>query len=166
VQRLWIRSLTIIMTTAEDQFIIRKASLEDVEAISAVTDAAYSRYIPLIGRKPQPMTADYSKMVVENSIWLLSGGNQLVGVLVLIYEPDNILIYSVAIKPEYQKQGLGRRLLAWAEQQAIQDGYKSIRLYTNERFKDNILLYHQLGYQETSKEPFLNSTLVHMAKQL
>jgi ribosomal protein S18 acetylase RimI-like enzyme len=154
------------MTTAEHQFKIRKASLEDAEAISALTDAAYAKYIPLIGRKPQPMTADYSKMVVENSIWLLSAENQLVGVLVLIHEPENILIYSVAIKPEYQKQGLGRRLLAWAEQQAIQDGYKSIRLYTNERFEDNILLYHHLGYQETSKEPFLNSTLVHMAKKL
>ncbi|MCJ7435026.1 MAG: GNAT family N-acetyltransferase [Anaerolineales bacterium] len=155
------------MTIAEHQFSIRKASLDDVEAISALTDAAYTKYIPLIGRKPQPMTADYSKMVVENSIWLLLVENQLVGVLVLVYEPENILIYSVAINPEYQKQGLGRRLLVWAEEQAVQGGYKSIRLYTNERFEDNILLYKHLGYQETSREPLLNnSTLVHMAKQL
>ncbi|MCZ2248043.1 MAG: GNAT family N-acetyltransferase [Bacteroidia bacterium] len=154
------------MTIAEHQFSIRKASLNDVEDISALTDAAYTKYIPLIGRKPQPMTADYSKMVVENSIWLLIVENQSVGVLVLVNEPENILIYSVAIKPEYQKQGLGRRLLVWAEQRAVQDGYKSIRLYTNERFEDNILLYKHLGYQETSREPLLNSTLVHMAKQL
>ena len=155
-----------MMNLAEDQFIIRKAFLDDVESITALTDDAYTKYIPLIGRKPQPMTADYSKMVVENSIWLLVIENHVVGVLVLIYEPKNILIYSVAIHPEYQKQGLGRRLLAWAEQQAVQDGYKSIRLYTNERFEDNILLYRHLGYQETSREPFLNSTLVHMAKDL
>jgi GNAT superfamily N-acetyltransferase len=154
------------MIIAEHQFRIRKASLDDVEAISALTDAAYAKYIPLTGREPQPMTADYSKMVVENSIWLLYAENQLVGVLVLIYEPENVLIYSVAIKPEYQKQGIGRRLLAWAEQQAAQDGCKSIRLYTNERFEDNILLYNHLGYQETSREPLLNSTLVHMAKRL
>ncbi len=155
-----------MMNLAEDQFIIRKASLDDVEAITALTDVAYTKYIPLIGRKPQPMTADYSKMVVENSIWLLTLEDHMVGVLVLVHEPENILIYSVAIHPEYQKQGLGRRLLVWAEQQAVQDGYKSIRLYTNERFKDNILLYRRLGYQETSREPFLNSTLVHMAKEL
>ena len=151
---------------AEHPFSIRKASLDDVKAISALTDAAYAKYIPLIGRQPQPMTADYSRMIVENSIWLLHAEDRLVGVLVLIYEPDNVLIYSVAIKPEYQKQGLGRRLLAWAEQQAVQDGYKSIRLYTNERFEDNILLYKHLGYQEIGKEPVLNSTWVHMAKQL
>ncbi len=151
---------------AEHQSIIRKASLDDAEAISALTDAAYSKYIPLIGRKPQPMLADYSRMAVENSIWLLLVEDQLVGVLVLVHEPENLLIYSVAINPEYQKQGLGRRLLAWAEQQAVQDGYSSIRLYTNERFVDNILLYKHLGYHETSREPYLNSILVHMAKQL
>jgi ribosomal protein S18 acetylase RimI-like enzyme len=154
------------MTIAEHQFNIRKASLDDVEAISALTDAAYAKYIPLIGRKPQPMTADYSKMVIENSIWLLFAENQLAGVLVLVYEPENVLIYSVAIRPEYQHQGLGQRLLTWSEQQAVQDGYKSIRLYTNERFEDNIRLYKRLGYQETSKEPFLNSIVVYMAKQL
>lgn len=154
------------MTIAENQFSIRKASLDDVEAITALTDAAYTKYIPLIGRKPQPMTADYAKMVVENSIWLLIVEDQLAGVLVLVYEPENILIYSVAINPEYQKQGLGRRLLDWAEQQAVQAGYKSIRLYTNERFEANIVMYKHLGYQETSREPFLNSILVHMAKQL
>jgi ribosomal protein S18 acetylase RimI-like enzyme len=154
------------MTITEDKIRIRKASVDDVEVISALTDAAYTKYIPLIGRKPQPMTTDYSKMVVDNSIWLLSLENQPIGVLVLIYEPENILIYNVAIKPEYQKQGLGRRLLAWAEQLAIQAGYRSIRLYTNERFEENIRLYKWLGYQETGRESLLNSTIVHLTKQL
>ena len=105
-------------------------------------------------------------MVVDNSIWLLTVESQPVGVLVLIYELDNVLIYSVAIKPEFQKQGLGRLLLAWAEGQAIQAGYRSIRLYTNEHFTENIRLYKSLGYQETSREAYLNTILVHMKKQL
>jgi ribosomal protein S18 acetylase RimI-like enzyme len=154
------------MTIAEEKISLRKGRPADVEAISALTDAAYTKYIPLIGRKPQPMTADYSKMVVDNTIWLLTVDNQLAGVLVLVYEPETLLIYSVAIQPEYQKQGLGRRLLVWAEQQAIQAGYHSIRLYTNERFVYNINLYKRLGYQETSREPLLNSTIVHMTKKL
>jgi N-acetylglutamate synthase-like GNAT family acetyltransferase len=85
----------------EDKITLRKANLADVEAISALTDAAYTKYIPLIGRKPQPMTADHSKMVVENTIWLLSVEDKLAGLLVLVYEPDTLLIYSVAIHPEY-----------------------------------------------------------------
>ena len=154
------------MTITKDKISFRKASLDDVEAISALTDDAYTKYIPLIGRKPLPMTADYVKMVVENEIWLLHKEGQFAGVLVLIYEPSYLFIYSVGIKPKYQQQGLGRRLLAWSEEKAIQDGYKSIRLLTNEHFVDNIRLYKEIGYQETSREPFLNSIILHMTKRL
>jgi ribosomal protein S18 acetylase RimI-like enzyme len=154
------------MTNTEQEVSLRKATSEDVEAISALTDAAYSKYIPLIGRKPQPMSADYARMVVENAIWLLFAGEQLAGVLVLVFEAEELLIYSVAISPEFQHQGLGRRLMAWAEEQAVLAGYKTLRLYTNERFEDNIRLYKRLGYQETSREAYLNSTLVHMKKKL
>ena len=150
----------------EDKIHIRKAGIEDAEAISALTDAAYNKYIPLIGRKPQPMTADYAKMVVENPISLLTLKDQLAGILVLTHEADTLLIYSVAIQPEYQKQGLGRYLLAFAEGEALRAGYHSIRLYTNELFVDNIRLYENLGYEVTGREPYLGSTLVHMAKKL
>lgn len=155
-----------MLPDSNNKVTLRQATLADVDAISALTDAAYSKYIPLIGRKPLPMTADYSMMVIENTIWLLYVDDYLAGVLVLEYEPETMLIYSVAIQPEYQKQGLGLRLLAWAEGQALEAGYQTIRLYTNELFTYNINLYLSLGYQETSREPMLNSTLVHMSKKL
>jgi len=47
-------------------------------------------------------------MVVDNSIWLLTVDSQPVGVLVLIDEPDDLLVYSVAFELEFQKQGLRR----------------------------------------------------------
>ncbi len=150
----------------KNEVTLRQATIADVDAISALTEAAYSKYITLIGRKPLPMTADYSRMVIENTIWLLYVEDHLAGVLVLEYEPETMLIYSVAIQPEYQKQGLGLRLLAWAEQQALKAGYQTIRLYTNELFTYNIILYQSLGYQETSRESLMNSTLVHMSKNL
>ena len=154
------------MNGAQPHINIKKATLDDVAAISALTDAAYSKWIPLIGRKPQPMTADYSKMVVENEIWLLYADDELAGVLVLMDESTTTLIYSIAIHPGFQKQGHGRRLLNWAEEQARGSGYSSIRLYTNEHYKENIELYLHVGYEETSREPFLNSNIVHMAKRL
>jgi ribosomal protein S18 acetylase RimI-like enzyme len=154
------------MFMAEPMTNLRKAGPADVAAISMLTDAAYSGYIPLIGRKPQPMLADYARMVVDNTIYVLTIGECLAGVLVLVNEPDSLLIYSVAIHPDYQGQGFGRQLLALAEQQAIEAGYSSIRLYTNEHFTYNIELYQWLGYQETGREPLLGSNLVHMRKQL
>ncbi len=70
------------------------------------------------------------------------------------------------VRPEYQKQGWGRHLLAWAEQEAQREGYELIRQYTNALMEENIALYRSLGYEETRREEYLGSTLVHMAKPL
>ena len=154
------------MTPDEPSVVLRCATSDDAEAIAALTDAAYAKYIPLIGREPQPMTADYYQMVAEHHVWLLTIDSQTAGVLVLIYQPEHILIYSVAVAPAYQKQGWGRHLLKWAETQAQQAGYSQIRLYTNERMEANIALYRCLRYEETGREDYLGTKLVHMAKHL
>ena len=150
---------------------LRQATPDDAPAIAALTDAAYAKYIPLIGRKPQPMTADYRRMAAEHPIWLLYLGEepvneQLAGVLVLELEAETVLIYSVAVRPDLQGRGLGHILLEWAEQQARQAGYRKMRLYTNEHFVENIELYTHLGYHETGREDYLGTQLVHMARQL
>lgn len=150
----------------QEQITIRQASPADAETIHQITDAAYAKYVPLMGRKPQPMTADYHQILAEHPAWILSADDQPAGLLVLMHEPDTLLIYSVAINPAYQRRGFGRRLLAWAEQQAQQAGYAHIRLFTNALMESNIALYTRLGYVETGREPFLGLTTVHMRKAL
>lgn len=151
---------------AKPELTMRQASVEDAEAIAALTDAAYKKYIPRLGRKPQPMTADYRQMAAEHPIWLLYHGKTLAGLLALMYEPETLFIYSVAVHPDFQRQGLGHRLMAFAEEQAHQAGIRRIRLYTNEHMVENIALYLKLGYTEVRREPYLGSDLVHMEKFL
>lgn len=151
---------------SEHQIEIRRATLQDVPAIVEITEAAYSKYIPLIGRKPQPMMADYKQMVTENDLWLLLFDETPAGVLALIQHPDHLLIFSVAVAPAFQQHGLGRRLLSMAEVQAKLAGHKKICLYTNEKFEDNIRLYEKTGYKETRRAPLLGSMVVHMEKEL
>jgi ribosomal protein S18 acetylase RimI-like enzyme len=145
---------------------IRRASAADAEIIQSITDAAYAKYVPLLGRKPQPMTVDYRQVLAEHPIWLLAVDDRPAGVLVLMHEPDALLIYSVAIDPAFQKGGLGRKLLAWAEQEAQQAGYAHIRLFTNALMQANIALYARLGYVETGREPYNGLTIVHMRKPI
>jgi len=99
-------------------------------------------------------------------VWVLEVEQHLAGVLALQHTADALLIYSIAINPADQKRGFGRLLLAWAEHEAQQAGYRSIRLYTNMRMEENIALYTKLGYQETKREPLRDSMRVHMHKQL
>ena len=154
------------MIPDDQQNSIHRAAAGDVAAIAALTDAAYAKYLPRMGRKPQPMTVDYHQIVSAHPVWLLRVGQALAGVLVLMHEPDTLLIYSVAIHPEYQHRGFGRRLLAWAEREAEAAGYSRIRLFTNALMEENIALYRYLGYRETHREPFHGLTLVHLAKTL
>ncbi len=143
---------------------ICRATIADAPVVGEITDLAYGRYVPLLGRKPQPMTADHQSMIVEHAVWLLVDEAGPLGVLELIPEPDCILIFSVAVHPESQRQGLGRQLLEWAERETECAGRTRIRLYTNALMDDNLGLYARLGYTETKREPYLGSTLVHMAK--
>jgi len=151
---------------ARTELSIRRATPADADTVSETTDQAYTRYVPLLGRKPQPMTADHRAMIVDHQVWLLTQGGRSLAILELVDEPGCTLLYSVAVRPEVQKRGLGRRLLAWAERQASRAGHERIRLYTNARMEDNLRLYARFGYAETGREPYQGSTLVHMAKAL
>lgn len=145
---------------------IRRATMADAPVVREITDLAYARYVPLLGRKPQPMTGDHHAMIVEHGVWLLVDEEGPLGVLELIAEPGCMLVYNVAVRPEHQKQGLGRRLLDWAERETARAGHDRIRLYTNALMEDNLRLYARLGYDETGREPYMGSTLVHMAKRV
>jgi len=150
----------------QPELTIRRATPADAPSVSEITDLAYARYLALLGRKPQPMTADHLAMISEHEVWLLVEGERALAILELIDEPDCTLIYSVAVRPACQRRGLGRRLLAWAERQASRAGHDCIRLYTNALMEDNLTLYSRLGYVETGREPYKGSTLVHMAKKV
>ena len=150
----------------DQQISIRRAVPSDAEVITALTDAAYAKYMRRMGRKPQPMTVDYHQIVSAHPVWVLCVGPAVVGVLVLMHEPDTLLIYSVAVHPEHQHRGFGRQLLAWAEHEAQAAGYRRIRLFTNALMEENIALYKSLGYQETHREPFNGLFIVHLSKPL
>ncbi len=145
---------------------LRRAIIADARNITECTAAAYARYIPRLGRKPQPMTADYTTMIAEHQVWIAEVEKECWGTLVLIAETTHLLIYSVAVQPANQKSGLGKRLMALAEVEAKRQGYHEIRLYTNQLMAENILYYEALGYSVTGTEDYLGSTRVNMAKLL
>ena len=47
---------------------MRRATLADTAAVRDLTPAAYAKWIPLIGREPKPMTANYERAVVDHII--------------------------------------------------------------------------------------------------
>lgn len=129
----------------------RLATVADVDGVRSVVEAAYSHYVPRLGRRPAPMDADYQAAVAAGRTWVL-GDAEVWAVLVLVPAADHLLIENVAVLPACQGQGLGRRLLAFAEQRARTAGLPEVRLYTNQRMTENLAWYRRLGYEETSRE--------------
>lgn len=143
---------------------LRPATAEDAAAVRALTRAAYAKWVPMIGREPKPMQADYERAVREHRIDLALLADELAGLIETIEQPDHLLIENVAVAPAFQGRGLGRRLMAHAEQLAADLGRAEIRLYTNARFTENVALYRRLGYRIDREESGPLGVTVYMSK--
>lgn len=145
---------------------LRRAGPGDAAAVRALTRAAYAKWVPLIGREPKPMTADYERAVREHRIDLLYVGADLAGLVETIEEGDALLVENVAVAPAHQGRGLGARLMGHAEDLARALGCARIRLYTNQRFAENIRLYQRLGYGVDAQGEVGGTIRVDMSKAL
>lgn len=145
---------------------IRAATATDVSAVTQIVDDAYRSYIPRMGKPPGPMLDDYSARVSEGVVWVIEEGTVIVGVLVLLPKPDHLLLDNIAISPVHQGLGLGRRLLFFAEAEALRRGYHEIRLYTHETMTENQRIYATIGYEETGRGSEAGYERVFMRKQL
>ena len=105
-------------------------------------------------------------LAMATRIGLLHQGDVLAGLVEMILEPDHLMIENVAVLPAHQGQGLGRFLVAHAEAVARAEGYGQVRLYTNQRFAENIHLYRRLGYEVEREETWTGGVIVHMRKPL
>lgn len=145
---------------------LRAATPADAAAIRTLTRAAYARWVPLIGREPKPMGADYDAAVRNHRIDLIEIDGALAALIEMIPGAAHLLIENLAVAPAMQGRGLGRRLLAHAEAVARDLGVAEIRLYTNQRFTENIALYQRCGYRITQEEVVPVGVVTHMAKPL
>jgi ribosomal protein S18 acetylase RimI-like enzyme len=145
---------------------IRPAQASDRAAVEAVVGAAYSIYVERIGRPPGPMRDDYERRIAENVVHVLEADGAVAAIIVLLPKTDHLLLDNIAVRPDRQGRGLGRRLIAFAEAEARRQGFAELRLYTNARMTENIALYARLGFAETGRGREDGFDRVFMRKRL
>lgn len=131
---------------------IRPALIEDIPAIGDLSRRAYEKWATVLGRKPLPMTADYDAAFRRHRFDLAYIEGCLAGLVETVTDGDALLVENLAISPDYQRQGLGTRLMAHAESLARAQGLRALTLYTNRRFIGNVELYQRLGFVVTGEE--------------
>ncbi|MGF1594493.1 MAG: GNAT family N-acetyltransferase [Kiloniellaceae bacterium] len=164
---------------------IRLARPTDRARIEAIVEAAYSRYLARMDRKPAPMVDDYAGRIAGGQAYVLEEDGEVVGILVLEdhlgdhgpgdhgpgnHGPDDhggfLLLDNVAVDPARHGKGLGRRLMDFAEAEARRRGHAAVELYTNEVMVENIALYLRLGYAETARRKVAGYDRVYLRKAL
>jgi GNAT superfamily N-acetyltransferase len=144
--------------------VIRPARADEADLVAAITREAYAKWVAVIGREPLPMTVDYRDAIVRHRFDLLCDDKAVYGLVETVRQAEALLIENVCVRPDAQGRGHGRRLMAHAEGLAVAAGLGRVRLYTNQRFADNLRFYAFLGYEVEREEPFRGGVIVHMAK--
>jgi len=146
---------------------IRPATPEDEVAIRACARAAYTRYIPAMGREPAPMVADFAAQTGAGCIWVAAvDGGSVQGFIVFYAKGDTMLLENVAVHPDAAGQGIGRALIAFCEAAARQAGLRAVDLYTNAKMIENLSLYPRLGYMQTDRRTEDGFDRVYFRKRL
>jgi GNAT superfamily N-acetyltransferase len=146
---------------------IRLALPEDRAAVEAIVREAYSIYIERIGRPPGPMLDDYAALIADRAVSVLEdSGGEIAAIIVLLPKSDHLLLDNIAVHRDRQGRGLGRRLIAFAEDETRRLGHPELRLYTHEKMSENIVLYSRLGFSETGRGREAGYDRVFMSKRI
>ena len=127
---------------------------------------SYQHYVGRMGKEPGPMLDDYKARINNDEAYVIRENENIAGVLVLIVDEKRCLLDNVAVSNEYQGRGLGKKLVRFAEQRAIELGYQQIQLYTHEVMTENVEIYKKLGYEISRRVTEKGYDRIYMEKQL
>ncbi|MCW5318642.1 GNAT family N-acetyltransferase [Nostoc sp. KVJ3] len=156
--------MKLISTNSEKLF--RKAEPSDAFDIEECVCAAYAKYLKRMNKPPFPTLTDYRVVITQHQVWVMNDVEGCAAVLVLIPKQDHLLLDNIAVHPRQQGCGLGRTLIAFAETEAIKQGFSAVSLYTNECMTENIALYSRIGYEERGRMVQDGYSRIFMCKPL
>jgi GNAT superfamily N-acetyltransferase len=146
-----------------DNSSIRKANIGDAIHLKACMVLAYAAYQERMGgaRLP-PMDVDYSSEIENYPCWVVESAGEILGGLIMTFAADRAQIANIAVAPQVQGQGIGGKLLKFAESEAGKRGFFELHLATHALLSENISLYRHLGWEQSGKE----SNRVSMQKKI
>lgn len=138
----------------EAEIVIAPISDADAGEVLTVQRAAFVSEAAIYGSVDMPpLTQTLSELEAElrsESGFTARIGGRLVGAIRYVEDGDLLLIGRIAIAPDMQGEGIGRRLLDAAEKAS---GAEFAELFTGSLSEANIRLYTSCGYEEHERVP-------------
>jgi len=148
--------------------IIKAATVADIDAVAQLYDAV-NEHLAEIGnptgwiKNSYPVRADAETALSENTLYVAFIGEKLAGAVVLNQKPaeeyfgeaweidcewsETLIVHTLAVHPDYLRQGVAEALLRYAEKLARELGCRAIRLDSYRENTPAFALYEKLGYR-------------------
>lgn len=140
---------------------IRQAAAKDSDALAECIDEAYSIYAGRIDDLPA-VSEGIAESIERDRVWVAEGEGQIAGAMILVVKDAFLMLENIAVRPGSAGKGVGRSLIAQAEDDCRTLGLSEIRLSTHESMPENVAIYSRLGWHETAR----SGNKVHMSKTL
>ncbi|WP_305988148.1 GNAT family acetyltransferase [Roseibium sp. MMSF_3544] len=89
----------------------------------------------------------------NGAFFVLLAGQRIIGSVMASYDGHRGSIYYLAIDPEFQAQGLGKRLMNHCEAFLLKLECPKINLFVRSGNEAVLQFYHELGYSEDAAIP-------------
>lgn len=146
------RGPSAAVTADEEGVRIEPLRPDDAGEVLTVQRAAFVSEAQLYGSaETPPLTQTLDQVeaeLVDADGWVARRHGRLVGVIRTREQDDTLLIGRIAIAPDQQGQGLGRRLLEAAESHSTA---RVAELFTGSLSEGNLRLYRDCGYRESER---------------
>ncbi len=143
---------------------IRRAKVSEIDQILKLTKACAAAMIKkgiFQWNEHYPSKEAFLRDIDREELYVLLKDEELIGTIVISTHMDeeyipikwltpndcNVYIHRVAVHPDHQGLGHAQGLMDFAEQQAKEQGFTSIRLDTFSQNERNQRFYEQRGYQ-------------------
>lgn len=150
---------------------MRRASVDDVDAIAALLRAGFAGfeelYTPDAFAATTPPAATLAGRLEEGPTWVATIGDEVAGTVSAWANAVKCHVRSMAVHPAQRGRGVARMLLDAAEQWAVAGRCPRMTLETTSFLTDAIRLYTASGFTFTGVERDLCGTRVfEMEKRL
>ena len=139
-----------------DAIALRPATAVDVDAVTAVVNAAYR--VERFFVDGDRTDADEVRSLLATGSFLVADEGRIVGSVYVEIRGARGYFALLAVAPERKGSGLGRRLVAAAEDYCRAAGCTDVDIEIVNLRAELPRFYHSLGYAETGTAPFPEDT--------
>lgn len=134
---------------------LRKATLDDADALAAVYRSAYAenRELGFPAKAGSATEDEVREWIREKQVLAAETDEGVVGGVRLESEDEAATISRLGVRERWKGEGIGSRLLERAERAAREAGHTTVRLTTPDEHPFLPEFYHAHGYEITGDDP-------------